>query len=151
MLDSPHLFTHRYDIDTLLEALCTAPEGGLYLNTLDGTLHAAAPADGRVFTIHKLPASVLAEMAVHPQLERAEPETRAEVLRQLERVQDVAELPTLFDAGMAGGWLRERVKDYALEWLDVNDLIPPSMRHVPRVSKLAPAARRGKISIVEGM
>jgi hypothetical protein len=144
LLNTPLLFRHQYDIDVLLHALCTAPADGVVLDTTNGTLHAPPlPEAPHRFEVQALPASILAEMARHPLLNKLTEADQAQVQTWLKST-PVAGLPALFGQGYAGGWLRERVKDYALEWLDARELIPPSMRHIPRASAPERALRPGQ-------
>jgi hypothetical protein len=154
MLNSPFLFTHRYDIDMLIHALCTAPAQGLYLNTQTGKVEEqiTAPAN-HSFKLEVLPNSILDELEHHPMLAKTDDTTHSQIKALLKNAHQnskgLAELPRYFEQGLAGGWLRERIKDYALEWLDGHNLIPPSMRHVPRQTRALNSVSGAKVSIVE--
>ena len=129
---SPHLFAHRYDIDDILAAFCAATPS--YLNTTNGTFSANPPANTpatNVFPLEPLPASFLTELSTHAELRHLSPPEQAQ-LHTLLATATVQTLPGLFPEGRPGGWLRERVKEAALEWLDSHNLIPPSMRHINR-------------------
>ncbi|MFZ2587423.1 MAG: hypothetical protein WAZ18_04820 [Alphaproteobacteria bacterium] len=119
VLATPHLFRHHYDIDTLIMALCTGTPARL--ETGAGS-----------FPVTPLPASFLDETLNHPNL-ASHPEATQTAVRDLS-TQPLAALPDSFNTP-AGDWLRARVKDAALEWLDNHNLIPPSMRHVPRQTR----------------
>ncbi|PZP40335.1 MAG: hypothetical protein DI585_01280 [Pseudomonas fluorescens] len=129
---SAHLFNHKYDIDDIISALCgTAAQ---WLNTQNGTLSATEPTEApesHRFLIEPLPASCLKEIAnSSEQLHLSEDDKVA--LSHILSSATVQSLPQHFAQGRIGGWLRERIKDTALEWLDTHDLIPPSMRHINR-------------------
>lgn len=129
---SPHLFTHKYDIDTIIAALCgTTPQ---WLETATGSLSATQPTGiepTHVFAIEPLPESFLKELANSPETAHLSPEQQAE-LTEILVTHTIATLPESFAHGRTGGWIRERVKEAALEWLDTHNLIPPSMRHINR-------------------
>jgi hypothetical protein len=141
----PQLFQHQFDIDDLIATLCgPAPQ---WLNTTNGTLSPAEPTvpSSHKFLLAPLPASFVAGLATSPELRLLEPADQA-ALQAL--------LPTLMVGGLTpqfkaetrlGGWLRERVKEAALEWLDAHNLIPPSMRHINR--RTAPAVKGATITI----
>lgn len=116
---TPHLFRHRYDINTVIQALCTGHP--TQLDTGAG-----------IFPLTQLPASFLPGTLTHPSLKHQSDATQT-AIHQL-ATQPLGTLPSHFHTP-AGDWLRARVKDAALEWLDQNDLIPPSMRHVPRQTR----------------
>ncbi|MCP5404989.1 MAG: hypothetical protein H6922_02040 [Pseudomonadaceae bacterium] len=114
---TPHLFRHKYDIDTIISALCTGQPGTL--NTGAGT-----------YPLESLPQTYLAESFSHPSFTKL-PATTQQAVQTLVQTCPLANLPNHFGTPH-GDWLRERIKDAALEWLDSHNLIPPSMRHVPR-------------------
>lgn len=128
---SPHLFTHKYDIDDILAALCAASPS--WLNTQTGAITALQPdaPESHRFLLEPLPASFLTEVANSPDKLHLSEDDIAAIAHILSHT-SLQQLPQHFAQGRAGGWLRERVKDAALEWLDVHDLIPPSMRHINR-------------------
>jgi hypothetical protein len=129
---SPHLFTHKYDIDDLLAALCAAAPQ--WLETQTGTLSATEPAtvpESHRFLVEPLPALFLNELATSPERTHLSEDDQTILTHILSNV-TIQTLPQHFAQGRTGGWIRERVKDTALEWLDGNDLIPPSMRHINR-------------------
>lgn len=141
----PQLFQHQFDIDDLIGVLCgPVPQ---WLNTTNGTLSATEPSvpSSHKFLLSPLPASFVAGLATSAELRLLEPADQA-TLQAL--------LPSLTVPGLIaqfkletrlGGWLRERVKEAALEWLDTNNLIPPSMRHINR--RTAPAVKGASITI----
>lgn len=116
---TPHLFRHHYDIDTLIAALCTGTPAEL-------------DTGASRFPVDPLPASFLAEALTHPSFPHLDEATQGHI--QALAAQPLTALPAHFHTP-AGDWLRARVKDAALEWLDVRELIPPSMRHVPRQTR----------------
>lgn len=159
---SPHLFDHKYDIDQLLIAFCNAttitpPPARWFLNTRTGDItpetienkqQFAELADGadtnHWHIINPLPISYLAEIRSHSSLARHTPQTQAEIAELISNIKNLNQAPALFDHGAAGGWLRERLKDAILEWLDFKQLIPPSMRHT-RPQQLSAATKKVNI------
>jgi hypothetical protein len=145
---SPHLFTHKFDIDDLIAAMLAGE--GSYLETVTGKLSPTPPqADEKhVFHIEPLPKSWLLGLETHDDYFRLTFEEQTE-LKQLIHSSSSnplillsALLPLVRGPTTLGGWLRERVKEEALQWLADNNLIPPSMRHingVPR-ARLKPQA-----------
>jgi hypothetical protein len=130
-LTSPFLFTHRYDIDLVITALCAREPH--WLNTETGEVQQAPSpgAEGHLFEITPLPGSVRESLLTHPDL-RFLDEPDQQALQALIAETPIAQYPQMFGEGRAGGWLRERLKDYALEFLDAHGLIPPSLRHINR-------------------
>ena len=129
---SEHLFSHKYDIDDLLAALCApAP---LWLDTQTGNISSAEPTavpEKNRFRIEPLPPSFLNEIAGSDDNQHLSENDKA-IVSHILKTTTIQTLPATFAQGRAGGWLRERVKEAALEWLDLHDLIPPSMRHINR-------------------
>ena len=72
-------------------------------------------------------------------------------IQTLLQTASVQQLPSFFEEGRPGGWIRERVKDTALEWLDVHALSPPSMRHINRnkATRLYNTRNAGHTVIIE--
>ena len=129
---SPHLFNHRYDIDDIIAALCASTPQ--WIETETGTLHASEPTSApqsHRFQLEPLPASFLTEIATSSELSQLSDDDQT-ILTHILKTATIQSLPEHFTTGRTGGWLRERVKDIALEWLDTHDLIPPSMRHINR-------------------
>jgi hypothetical protein len=129
---SPHLFNHRYDIDDVIAALCGNTP--VWIETQTGTVSATEPTSvpaSHRFRIEPLPASYLTEIANHDERQHLSDEDQT-ILDHMLKSATIQSLPEHFATGRTGGWLRERVKDAALEWLDTHDLIPPSMRHINR-------------------
>lgn len=134
-LSSPHLFRHKYDIDAIIAALCAAKPSAIHTGA------------GQ-FPIEPLPLSFIGQTPTHPSFAKLPDATRAAVTDIIANATTITAIPPHFGQSPAGDWLRERVKDMALEWLDGNDLIPPSMRHVPRQTKALTASDKPrKISI----
>lgn len=139
-----HLYDHKFDVDQIIHALCGGADvsftgrflldtenkqlikdSGTYKDMKEGDLN------GHIFEIVPLPLeSLKPELTSHMMLSRLNEEDRTAVLAQLESSSHVAELCPLFEKGTTGGWLRERIKEKAMEWLDARHLIPPSMTHV---------------------
>lgn len=136
------LYDHKFDIDDIIRALCGDDHTGRWLLcTRDGTLIREAPGaktanmqDGddqnHWHVILPLPASFIQQVKTHYKLDTLPQETREEIFEIISKIKTMEEYFNLMDNGYAGGWLRDRVKDAALEWLDLRGLIPPSMRHV---------------------
>lgn len=139
-LAMPQLFTHTYDIDALLRALCSPlpPDRLWAVDSRAGTVEDVARegfADGsHLFGLEPLPASYMDTLKTHPKLDKLGGDDRALLLGWLEGAAGMGDLVGHFDATPAGGWLRERVKETALDWLDARGMIPPSMRHVKALS-----------------
>ncbi|MBI1362936.1 MAG: hypothetical protein GC134_03035 [Proteobacteria bacterium] len=151
------LFDHKYDIDDILRALCGDDHDGRWLLcTRDGSLveetdhtETATVQDGddrnHWHVITPLPVSFISELKTHDKRSKLTAEDVALLDDLLADVHYVYQLLPLFEEGLAGGWVRERVKETALEWLDMKNLIPPSMRHVydATAAANAPAAQSG--------
>lgn len=121
---TPHLFTHIYDIDTIISGLCGKKT--VYLNTSNGTLQAEAPG----YLLTPLPESFFKNIPNHTEFNNLTPNQQKEVLHIISQPETLQE--HLQSTARSGGWLRERLKEAALDWLDINDLIPPSMKHLNR-------------------
>ena len=143
---SQHLFAHKYDIDDILLALCgTSP---VVMDTRSGLIATSPSADippGNAFPLEPLPASFLTELATSPERKHLSPEETATLESWLQTA-TISSLPQYFPQGRTGGWLRERVKEAPLDWLDSHDLIPPSMRHINR-KKITATSTSRSISI----
>lgn len=157
---SPLLFDHKYDIDDIIKALCgNTHKGRWLLNTQEGTLlQEEADAQSNIkdgdnnnhwHEITPLPLAYIDELRQHEKLMLATAEEKKEIKTLLEEISQPSELLTLFDQGRAGGWVRERVKETALEWLDMKNMIPPSMRHagMENLFSAPPAMQNIKIKI----
>jgi len=154
------LYDHKFDVDDVIFALCGDHHHGRWLlHTRNGTL-TQEPADApqnindgddhnHWHEILPLPKSFLAEMLKTPAYLRLTDAEKHEVSTLLTNVKHLAALPPLFEQGFAGGWLRERVKDAALKWLDGRGLIPPSMKHVYRKQHAATSATSGAKVVFE--
>ncbi len=139
-----HLYDHKFDVDDIIHALCSAGDasfaGRFLLDTeekellQDTGVHASVKEgdkDGHIFEITPLPLeSLKTELTSHVMLQRLTEEDRQAVLTQIDTSTHIADFPALFEQEHTGGWLRERIKEKALEWLDARNLIPPSMDHV---------------------
>jgi hypothetical protein len=145
---SEHLFTHKYDIDDLIAALCASQNQ--WLNTQTGAFSVAeptVPATHR-FVVEPLPASFARSLATSPEAITLSAEEQAQLKQAMAALTGITQLPAQFENGRLGGWLRERVKDAALDWLDGNNLIPPSMRHINR-AKAAKLYNSRTVTIIE--
>lgn len=131
-LYTPALFTHRFDIDTLIAALLgTTPQ---HLNTTDGTLtlHTPSAPASHSFVLEPLPPSVLTELAQHPLRRQLDATENATLTQLLSTCITAPQLLPHLTATRVGGWLHERLKELVLEWLDSHNLVPPSLRHINR-------------------
>ncbi len=136
------LFDHVFDIDDVLPAFCGDHHAGRWLLcTRDGRLIAETDAtdthqiqDGddanHWHVIAPLPVSFIEHLKNHEKLGRLSTEVQADVQSILAKCTQVHHLTQYFDQGQAGGWVRDRVKAEAMNWMDARGLIPPSMRHV---------------------
>ncbi len=139
---SDQLYDHKFDIDDILTALCGSAHSGRWLLcSRDGQL-IAETADTNTtdvqdgddnkhwHVIEPLPQSFIAEISNHYEIKMLPDDVQQDLRNILDDATHVQDLHTAFEQGLAGGWIRERVKEAALEWLDARDMIPPSMRHV---------------------
>lgn len=151
---SPHLFTHVYDIDTLIAAFCSDPEAGEWvLDTRDGRLVAPGTAEGEIDPKHRFGFTPLPR-TYHTTLFGTHAFTRSSPEQQEKIRVFVAAYPTLSDVlpelnnSFEGGWVRERIKEAILDWMDPLELIPPSMRHAnPQAMYGAPPPPPKKVRI----
>lgn len=148
-LRSSFLFTHVYDIDTVISGLCGAEPA--VLDTRSGVLCRMAEGipPAYAFEIEPLPGSIKTWLETHPDVQALDAADAASLKALLATVR-VQEYPACFSNGRVGGWLYARLKDIAIEWLDGRGLIPPSMRHISRGN--APrvwAGASSKVCIVE--
>lgn len=153
------LFDHKYDVDDIIRALCGDDHTGRWLLcTHDGWLVQEQPGSPETqdikdgddnnhwHVITPLPKSFLQEMKLHNSYKRLDANLQAEINETIDNTNAMFELIPLFDKHRAGGWMRERVKDAALEWLEMKDMIPPSMRHV-RDSSMFNTAKTTNVQI----
>ena len=139
------LYDHHFDIDDLLMAFCG--KGIVTLNTRTGAIEPQSAEDAHHFTIEPLPQSFVEEVKTSPKLSALNEEDKAGLFTFLQSAK-IQDFPTFFEENsFAAGWLRERVKDTILEWLDMNNLIPPSMRHVRDSSAFSTLPNNPKIKI----
>ena len=137
------LYDHKFDVDDIILALCGDTHKGRWLlSTRNGDLiqEAEGEAETKDITdgddnnhwhvITPLPKSFTADMLKTQAYKRLDDDEKQAVNTLLEKAEDLAGLPPLFNTGFAGGWVRERFKDAALEWLDTKNMVPPSMKHV---------------------
>lgn len=140
------LYDHTFDIDQILTALCGCEP--VYLNTQTGKIQTDEILGKYGFLLEPLPHSFVDELKTHPKLNQLA-ESEHSALQSFLSNGKLADFPAFFEVSFAGGWVRERVKDVALEWLDLNGLIPPSMRHVRDSSAFTPLPESTKIKITE--
>lgn len=160
---TPHLYDHTYDIDDIILALCNRHPGGdahtgrwlLHTRTgnliaedaTTGTTHLHEGDDNRHwYVIECLTCSTLATFLHHPGAAKLTPEDHKKLTEIINRTNDLSDIPHHFDEDIPGAFLRERLKEIALEWLSEKGLIPPSMRHVKSAAELF-RAPTGKVII----
>ena len=140
------LYDHKFDVDDIILALCGDTHKGRWLlSTRDGQLIRENPDSpdtektehikdgddaGHWHVITPLPGSFFTDIRKAQAYTRLEETEKKAIETLLQETENLADLPPRFDRGFAGGWLRERVKDAALEWLDSKNMVPPSMKHV---------------------
>lgn len=156
---SDKLFDHKYDIDALIGAFCGDVHSKYWcLNTRNGDIYpvqsAADVDDGgdnnHIHLIESLPFSFIDELKCNAKFKKLEVRSQADVLNILENVLSVHDLTDYFDKGDAGSYLIKSVKAACLDWLDVRNLIPPSMRHTSDMSMFDSFVEKGqkvKVSI----
>jgi hypothetical protein len=131
---TPLLYDHKFDIDDLIRALLDDRTPRHFLDTRSGALTdqpAPEAEDGHGFTLMPLPPGWLATLPDHDFYPRLPAEAKAELQTLLAQNPPLhALLPLVQGPTALGGWLRERAKEAAMQWLADNDLIPPSMRHI---------------------
>jgi hypothetical protein len=136
---SPHLYDHKFDIDDLIAAMLG--QGAQYLETVTGQLSPTPPqADSKhTFHLEPLPLAWLTELSTHDELYKLTAPEQAELTHLIQISQSLTALqPIVVGTTLFGGWLRERVKEEALQWLADNNLVPPSMRHINGVPRARP-------------
>lgn len=159
---TPFLYDHKFDIDDLIRALCTdnIGEAVWQLNSRDGSLAVITPDQAKldgsdnnhIHHLTPLPVSFLAELGSHAKRKNLSTEDTTRLDAFLTTCPNMLTCLGFFEEGTAGGWLRERVKEEALEWLDHRGLIPPSMRHAWKTETTATAASSaGPLSNVKVM
>lgn len=148
------LYDHKFDVDDIIIALCgTAHTGRWLLNSRTGTLKKELELDPTIqdggdvnhwHVIMPLPNTFLTDLQKTTAFERLDTEEQKDILNVLQNVQSPDDLPQYFEQNFTGGWLRERVKDAALLWLDSRGMIPPSMQHVYHRHKAAQQTKKPK-------
>lgn len=146
LFNSKHLYDHKFDIDDIIRALCGDDhEGRWLLSTRNGDIVQEPLFDGQTVDIKQgddnnhwhiitpLPVTYISELAMTGKMMDLEDLNRRslrDLMGEISKMHHI--LPALSD-NRYGGWLYERLKEEALEWLDERDLIPPSMHHVRNV------------------
>lgn len=140
------LYDHKFDIDDVIYALCgDGTHSRWLLGTRNSQLLPTAEAtdirDGddnnHWHEIHCLPNSYIKELMRHEKITLLADTDAARLHALLQSATAMYQLPAFFEEDRVGGWLRERIKEEALEWLDMRGLIPPSMKHVYDVQAAA--------------
>jgi hypothetical protein len=143
LLNSPHLYDHKFDVDDIIRGLCGDDhEGRWLLNTREGKLIDEPLFDAETASIQQgdddnhwhiirpLPVTYVTELTANGKMmDLVDLHRRPlrDLLGTISKTHHI--LPELSDERY-GYWLYERLKEEALEWLDERSLIPPSMRHV---------------------
>lgn len=140
---SDKLFDHKYDIDDLIYAFCS---GHLHktwvLNTRSGELTPLAndktlkdgDDNGHIHFIESLPLAFLDELTSNYKFKTLPDETQREVKFILGKCEKVYDLTEHFFESDAGSYIVKTIKAACLDWLDMRNLIPPSMRHTSDMS-----------------
>ncbi len=150
---TPLLYDHKFDIDDIILALCNrAPAGGPHagrwlLHTRTGELIAEDETTGTDYiqdgddeghwhVIESLNRASLAPFLRHPATAKLTPEDLTRLTTIINDTKEISDIPQLFSEDIPGAFLRERLKEIALEWPSEKNLIPPSMRHVKSAAEL---------------
>ncbi len=152
------LYDHKFDIDDILVALCGSNHQGRWLlNSRTNNIIQEQKGDAATSSIKDgddnnhwhvitpLSNNFLTEMQQTPAFHRLTTPEKSEIKNILDNTKEMQDLTSLFNKGFAGGWIRERIKDAALLWLDSKDMIPPSMKHVYRKHVVASRTTPDKI------
>ena len=139
------LYDHKFDVDDIIVALCGDTHKGRWLlctrngdliqepaKALDASTKDIADGDdsNHWHVITPLPLSFKDDMRKTQAYTRLEEKEKQAIDALLDKAETLNDLPPRFESGFAGGWVRERIKDAALEWLDTKNMVPPSMKHV---------------------
>lgn len=128
------LFNHTFDVDDVILALCGSYGSVCFLNTQQGCIEDEPSAsESHNFEITALPLTFIHELKTHEKRTLLEKEDLNELDKLLADMNSPSELPNYFAPTHLGGWLRERAKEKALDWLDQHNLVPPSMRDINSV------------------
>lgn len=157
---SDKLFDHKYDIDDLIMAFLGNEKTKLWhLNTYTGEMLPLAEnhsvTDGgdnnHTHIIESLPVTFLKELTLHHKFQKLPEDVQAHVVKITSRCAQVHELSAFFHEGEAGSYIVKFIKGACLDWLDMRNLIPPSMRHTSDMSMfdsvMAPKDATGKVKI----
>lgn len=141
---SDKLFNHKYDIDDLIRAFLGDDHTTRWLlNSRNGEVELGCEKNahiqdgddnGYLHEIIPLPIHYRDEILSSPSFNKLDSEEKKQVLNILEEPSLHLWVPH-FSESYAGGWVRERVKETIMEWLDMRGMIPPSMKHVWKVSE----------------
>lgn len=150
------LYDHKFDIDDVIYALCgDGTHDRWFLGTRQGELLTADEGkhlkdgddNGHWHEIFSLPAGYVDELKTHEKLSLLADDDAARLHEILSETTSLHTLPQHFEEDRVGGWLRERLKEEAMEWLDTRGLIPPSMKHVYDVQAASDRQPTGKFTI----
>tara|TARA_R110000868_G_scaffold189695_1_gene432899 strand:- start:85132 stop:85617 length:486 start_codon:yes stop_codon:yes gene_type:complete len=146
------LFDHKYDIDDLITAFCAGSNSEKWrLNTRTGEIKPInineivedGSDNNHVHIIESLPISFLNELTCNAKFNKLPDETKDEVKEIIASVSTISELAPYFESGDAGSYIVKAVKGACLDWLDMRNLIPPSMRHTGDLSMFGSLGNNG--------
>jgi hypothetical protein len=140
---SDKLFDHKYDIDELILAFCSGHVSSKWiLNTRMGEICEFdafqnlndGDDGGHIHIIESLPISFLEELRKNYKFKKLEPEIQVKVQEIISNCKTVHNLTDYFFEDEAGSYIVKSLKAACLDWLDMRNLIPPSMRHTSDMS-----------------
>lgn len=159
---SDKLFDHKYDIDKLMLAFCSGHESKKWvLNTRNGDIFKFdansnlqdGDDKGHIHIIESLPLSFFDELTSNYKFKKLDSATQRSVQNIIDECDTVFDLTEHFFESDAGSYIVKSIKAACLDWLDMRNLIPPSMRHTSDMSMFdslngtAGEANKVKISI----
>lgn len=137
------LFDHKYDIDELIFAFCGNEENFIWcLNSRIGEISAIEQnnniIDGsdnnHIHIIESLPLSFLNELTSNAEYKKLSETVQKRVDEITKNCKAIQDLINYFEEGDAGSYIIKSIKGACLDWLDMRNLIPPSMRHTGDMS-----------------
>lgn len=156
LLQSEHLYDHKFDVDDVIRALCGDDhEGRWLLSTRNGDLIAEGLFDKKDVNegddnnhwhvITPLPLTYITEISQSFKMMDLAGDDRHALRDLLGSIDKLYHILESLNDERYGQWLYDRLKEEALEWLDERDLIPPSMHHVRQVGM--PSSSSGKFKV----
>ena len=140
---SDKLFDHKYDIDELIEAFCSGHISSVWvLNTRNAEITPLPSNDdvedggdnNHIHIIESLPPSFMDELTQNYKFSKLGEETQKEVVSIINNCTNVHDLLKHAYDNDAGSYIIKTLKAACLDWLDMRNLIPPSMRHTSDMS-----------------